>query len=408
MSINSQDISILQDHLLARCLHPPTPKGYSFVFDVTRDCNLQCTGCGVNAVHKSNNSLGLSNTDLSFTQVISVIEQIASFTEIRNINASINFGGGEPFLRKDMVDIISETRSIMPKAHISIDTNGTILEPIIMEKIAASLSNIGFSLDGLEPTHNHLRDPSGVDSSYSKCVRLINSAISLGVADIVEVTSVATRQNLKELPMLASFLGKLGVKNYSIHRAMPVGRMWHRQFNSIPSAIQYLELYTSMIKSTNNRDQLKFHIHHTLESIYSAILLDQASCNGQSDSGKNINYSTGIDATGEVFTDPWFMFESPSSLSVGSILKGNLHEIISWNNPLYNTFLEISASNTRCGGCAINCTGGSRVCAVATQVDRLDGITIPEFLSKYSATDPACPLHFLKGANYAKRYYKKD
>lgn len=326
---------------------------------------------------------------------MTVIERIAQFTESRSANAYINFGGGEPFLRKDMVRIIQETKSLIPDAYIAIDTNGTLLEPALLDAIAGHISSVGFSVDGLEDTHNRMRNPRTTDASYRKCIALIDAAISLGMANLVEVTTIASRHNLRELPILAEQLSRRGVRNYSIHRAMPVGRMARKQFELVPDASQYLEMYISVIKAVSDCGSLSFHIHHTLESIYSALLLDKETYRT---SPWNANYnhysSVGIDATGDVFVDPWLMFQSPSSLSIGSALQSPLNELLSRENPLFGTFLDAAASKRRCGGCEIGCSGGSRICAVATRVDTLEGITIPEFINEFSATDPACPLHF--------------
>jgi MoaA/NifB/PqqE/SkfB family radical SAM enzyme len=71
----------------------------------------------------------------------------------------IAFEGGEPLLRKDLVEILAFSR-LLP-LHTSLVTNGTLLESRI-DEIASYINGVVYvSLDGLEKTHDTIRGVSG-------------------------------------------------------------------------------------------------------------------------------------------------------------------------------------------------------------------------------------------------------
>lgn len=61
---------------------------------------------------------------------------------------SIKFTGGEPLLRKDILDVI---RSVPDGIESSMTTNGTLLAPLAADLRAAGLSRVNISLDSLRP-----------------------------------------------------------------------------------------------------------------------------------------------------------------------------------------------------------------------------------------------------------------
>lgn len=111
---------------------------------VTKACNLKCPHCYVNAGKKLKD-------ELSLKEIKSVIDQLA------NLNVfSIFFTGGEPFLRKDIVEILKYTDK--KGIGIAISTNASILNKEILEKI----KNLRFdlfqiSLDGPKEIHESIR-----------------------------------------------------------------------------------------------------------------------------------------------------------------------------------------------------------------------------------------------------------
>lgn len=109
---------------------------------VTDQCNLRCTYCmpeqGLNWLKK--------DELLTQNEIHKLIQNLAflGVTKIR-------FTGGEPFLRKDFLDIVKNTKSVPGITEISITTNGTYTEPYIQELVDLGVKSINLSVDTLDP-----------------------------------------------------------------------------------------------------------------------------------------------------------------------------------------------------------------------------------------------------------------
>lgn len=129
---------------------------------VTKACNLRCPHCYVNAGKKLEN-------ELSLKEIKSTIDQLAKLKVF-----SIFFTGGEPFLRKDIVEILKYTDK--KGIGIAISTNASVLNKEILEKI----KNLRFdlfqiSIDGPKKIHEAIRGKG----SWQKAIDNIKLAKSI-------------------------------------------------------------------------------------------------------------------------------------------------------------------------------------------------------------------------------------
>jgi Fe-coproporphyrin III synthase len=138
--------------------------------------------------------------------------------EIRRISATMPrfhrllFSGGETFMRRELVDIVTLFHRQNGVATINLPTNG-ILHRQIVEKTAAILGenpaltvNVGFSLDGFAATHDRVR---AVPGCFHKAIASIKAVTALRDRFpnlTVFVNSVILRENYVELPSLADYL----------------------------------------------------------------------------------------------------------------------------------------------------------------------------------------------------------
>lgn len=134
----------------------------------------------------------------------------------------VEFTGGEPGLRKDLVELIEKAGSLGYK-NISLSTNGRVLSyKEVVEKLAqAGLNWVTVSLHGADAkTHEAItRTPD----SFSQAVSGIKNIIVYD--DIrLSVTSVVCSLNYKNLLDLAEFVSGLGVKNWNVSDLIPEGR----------------------------------------------------------------------------------------------------------------------------------------------------------------------------------------
>ena len=105
---------------------------------LTNRCNVNCIYCHHDGMRSSKNEMTPDE--------IYKICQIAKRIGVRKIRLS----GGEPLVRKDIVEIISKIKSIGFN-DISITTNGILLEKYAKDLKDAGLDRVNVSLDTLNP-----------------------------------------------------------------------------------------------------------------------------------------------------------------------------------------------------------------------------------------------------------------
>ncbi len=110
---------------------------------VTDRCNLRCTYCmpetGVQLLDKRD--------ILSLEEIVEVVRTGASKFGIRKIR----FTGGEPLVRKDIVELVDQVSSIEGIEETAMTTNGILLADYARALKKAGLSRVNISLDTLSP-----------------------------------------------------------------------------------------------------------------------------------------------------------------------------------------------------------------------------------------------------------------
>jgi radical SAM family uncharacterized protein len=154
---------------------------------LTYNCNLRCKMCPF---------WKRPNEDSSTAREKAILRQIYDSGA-----CAIAFEGGEPLLRKDLVEILAFSRSL--PLHTSLITNGTLLESRI-DEIAPYINGVVYvSLDGLEKTHDKIR---GVNGSFRKAVEGIMS--SRGKVPVTINTTIMA-ENIHEIEDLVKLANEL-------------------------------------------------------------------------------------------------------------------------------------------------------------------------------------------------------
>jgi GTP 3',8-cyclase len=110
---------------------------------LTDRCNLRCAYCmpaeGLDWLPRPE-----LLTDDEVVRLVRIGVQSLGITEIR-------FTGGEPLLRRNLVDIVARTAALRPRPEISLTTNGIGLDRLAGPLHAAGLDRVNVSLDTLRP-----------------------------------------------------------------------------------------------------------------------------------------------------------------------------------------------------------------------------------------------------------------
>lgn len=106
---------------------------------LTKPCNLRCVYCHAEGEDKN------SDMEMTAEEVIR-ISRIAVNLGITRIKLT----GGEPLLRKDILEIVSGLSSIRGVEELSMTTNGTLLAPLAHELKKRGLNRVNISLPTID------------------------------------------------------------------------------------------------------------------------------------------------------------------------------------------------------------------------------------------------------------------
>ncbi len=109
---------------------------------VTDRCNLRCLYCmDADGIDQTSHS-----TILSYEDIVKVVSAGAEL----GIN-KIRLTGGEPLVRKDLVELIRKITAVPGIKDLAMTTNGTLLPHYAAELKGAGLNRVNISLDSLNP-----------------------------------------------------------------------------------------------------------------------------------------------------------------------------------------------------------------------------------------------------------------
>ena len=392
----AEDIELVKEYLKNRYSIKRKKKKLSIVYDIFHECDLACVGCGTNARYCRSKRLDITKPSLK--QIAYVFDKIKEYTDKEEMLAFVNIGGGEPFLRNDIIEVLKSATEHFGVAGVGVDTNGSLDESFELITEAMNYSSyVGISINGLEDYHNWWAGNKNINAfqrSFNTIERLCKEGEH--ASNKLEVTSVASNRNLKDIPILIHKLADVGVKNYSIHRAMPVGRMF-RHPELLPSNIEYFKLLVDIIRA--GRDvNMNVHFHHSIESIHETLLLGLETYVPDKAGNPDIGSSVGIEPEGHLVFDPWCTSGMWKKLcSPGCIYDDDLRfeNMLSSEGSVFDITQTYTARHLRCNGCPKPCSGGSRVVAAACKLIGLNEkeADLSDLLGAMSSVDPACPLY---------------
>lgn len=209
-------------------------------FEVTQRCNAHCDHCGSRC--DINSSDGISKE-----LFMSVLDDVK---ENFGTNVMLNITGGEPLLRKDLFEIMDYANKL--DFDWGMVTNGTLITPKVIDNMKKTgMKTITVSLDGMKETHENFRHlPNSFD-------RIIQNIIDLKDAEFLEhiqVTFIANKKNLHELPAVWRMLDNLEIDSLRVSCIDPIGRANDNKDLFLDSLdFQYL---IQFIENTNKLDKL--------------------------------------------------------------------------------------------------------------------------------------------------------
>ncbi|HPY95881.1 MAG TPA: radical SAM protein [Candidatus Cloacimonadota bacterium] len=175
----------------------------SYTISLTYKCNSRCSTC--NVYKKTSEHMSLKEFELLF----------------KSIGKSpywITFSGGEPFIKEDIVDIISLAYKICKPAMINIPTNGILVNKVVdaVEQISKACPRsqiiINLSIDGVGEEHDKIRN---VEGNYNKVIQTYNLLRKKNLKNVsIGIHSVISRFNVDNFTKISKTLMNLNPDQY--------------------------------------------------------------------------------------------------------------------------------------------------------------------------------------------------
>lgn len=172
---------------------------------VTRRCNLKCIHCCEPE----------QLPDVSLEQIKNNVDKLST-AGLKKICIT----GGEPFLRKDLADILKYIHD--KKIYITFSTNGSLLDKSKLADIKPYIDNIRFSLHGMKKTHEKITLHKG---SFEKVLESIHISRDLNIP--VSVVASIFSPNHSEMFDIAKLCENLGVAKLYFFSLISRGRGSH-------------------------------------------------------------------------------------------------------------------------------------------------------------------------------------
>ncbi len=192
---------------------------------VTDRCNLRCTYCMP--------PQGVVPSDLgavlSFEETLIIVRAIDAVAPL----ARIRLTGGEPLVRKGVLDLVELLHEALPRAELCLTTNGVLLARFADALRAAGLARVNVSLDTLDPDRFRQLTRGG---DLAPVLDGIRAARDAGLTPVRVNTVVQQGFNHDEIEALARFALAEGVQLRFLER-MAIGEARRRDNDRyLPSA----------------------------------------------------------------------------------------------------------------------------------------------------------------------------
>jgi MoaA/NifB/PqqE/SkfB family radical SAM enzyme len=171
---------------------------------ITNRCNLHCLQCDIPLT--GNRKAELSTDD--WKRVIAQLREWLGTTLIR-------WSGGEPFVRKDLIDIVEYSSGI--GVLTGINTNGHYITEALAERLAkANVFNMNFSMDGMQPGHDHVRGKGQFEKVLTAARRMNEARHKFGASTKIIIKVTLMKTNLNEIEDLARLVEDEGFDQLSV------------------------------------------------------------------------------------------------------------------------------------------------------------------------------------------------
>ncbi len=176
-------------------------------WSITKGCNLECSFCFTSS------GPGTTEGDLTVEERAQVLRMILDAGVLRVV-----LTGGEPFTVPEILDIVAALRE--RGIGVKITTNGTLLRPPVVARLAELGVRLQFSIEHHDPRVNDAL--MGGRDAWERIFEGMRRARAAGIPCEVKIT--LQRDNAKGLGPLYELLHEIGVEKIDASELVPLGR----------------------------------------------------------------------------------------------------------------------------------------------------------------------------------------
>jgi len=326
---------------------------------ITRRCNLMCKHCYISA------SPSVDLDELTLPQVKKILTKMAEDGVF-----IVYYTGGEPFVRRDFMEILKYTSMLGLK--IGISTNGLLLNDDVVRELAKlDVIKVQVSLDGAsKETHEFIRGPNTFERTISNIEKLVKNNIDTGI------TFVCHKGNVHELGDVIRLALRLQVKGVKISPLMPWGRarevLSEYVFPSFTDRVRLITTVNSITKElgVNLRNELYIDVGEPEEH--------------ENPYGCPLVMGLTILPNGDVIPCEIFAERLNDEVLLGNLINQDISDI--WNSPKAKMFRDHA--------CISN-----KTCYLCPYLSKCGSYCIAEIYLKYGRLTP--PPNYFKECRHA-------
>jgi radical SAM protein with 4Fe4S-binding SPASM domain len=340
------------------------PFDFFIQWHLTETCNLWCKHCYQG--ERSREETSLPEAKKVIAEVSAMLKDWSEAYDVA-FSPSFNITGGEPFLRRDLFDILGEIKR--NGFEIFLLTNGTLVDRARSRMLAdLGIKGVQVSIEGGEEVHDAIRGEGSFTASATGIERLVDAGIP------VTLNVTLSNLNAGQIKKVIAFGSHVGARRVGFSRLVPYGR----GRSLLPRALepeQVQDLYESLwsleIKS--------------LELVTGDPLASQMKVHSNGDAGNTAVSGCAAGVSGLTILPNGNVTPCRRlPLSLGNVRRHSLRRI--WaTSPVLEALRDRSRYKGKCGACSrwANCRGCR---AIAYAFSRSRGED--DFL----ADDPQCFL----------------
>ena len=233
-----------------------TPMPLVLTYSVTNMCQSKCKTCNIWKLYKTNPEL--KNKELTLDEIEKIFKSIGHVY-------FFNISGGEPFLRRDLPEIVELACKYLTPDIIHAPTNG--INPLLIEKQTKKIMNIikkynpklhftiKPSFDSIEEKHDKIR---GINGNFKNVLETIKR-LRLLEKDYpnlhIGIGTVISKFNLEDIGDIADYANKLNVDSYIHEIAEQRSELFTLNSPITPTAEEYKIAINKFINKTKKKNK---------------------------------------------------------------------------------------------------------------------------------------------------------